>query len=164
MLEHSKQKTLKSVVFCMAVFCAMLVFFTVLHPVPIMDEDDVIYTVLIRKAIPIPGAWNPSRVMPEVLTSLCGNLAALCTALGFGRFIDCQVVVLGVIFSLFITAYIYTFFRLLRVRFDCGEFAAFCLSILSDSDIIINSRVGSRITNDLRRSAVVHSLREAVRL
>lgn len=45
---------------CLAVFAAMSVFFIVLHPIPIMDEDDVIYTVLSRKAIPIPGAWNPS--------------------------------------------------------------------------------------------------------
>ena len=130
MLEHSKRRTLISVILCVAVFCAMLVFFAVLHPVPIMDEDDVIYSVLVRKAVPLPGAWNPSRVMPEVLTSLCGNIAALCTALGFGRFIDCQVVVLGVILSLFITAYIYAFFCLLRIRFACGEFQAFCLSTL----------------------------------
>ncbi len=130
MLEHSKQRALISFFLCMTVFCSMLVFFTLLHPVPIMDEDDVIYTVLVRKAIPLPGAWNPSRVMPEVLTSLCGNIAALCTALGFGRFIDCQVVVLGVILSLFITAYIYAFFCLLRIRFACGEFQAFCLSTL----------------------------------
>ena len=64
----------------MAVFAAMLVFFTVLHPIPIMDEDDVIYTVLVRKAIPLPGSWNPSRMMPEVLMSLVGNLSGLATA------------------------------------------------------------------------------------
>ena len=128
--DQSIRKSLENVVFCIAVFSAMLIFFTVLHPIPIMDEDDVIYTVIVRKAIPIPGSWNPSRMMPEVLTSLCGNLAALCTAFGFGRFIDCQVVVYGLLFSLFITAYVWAFFQLLEKRFFCSRFQAVCLSIL----------------------------------
>ena len=128
--ELSKRKTFEIFAFCIAVFSAMLVFFAVLHPIPIMDEDDVIYTVIVRKAIPIPGSWNPSRMMPEVLTSLCGNLAALCTVLGFGRFIDCQVVVYGVFFSLFITAYVWAFFQLLEKRFLSSRFQAVCLSIL----------------------------------
>ena len=87
------------------VFAAMLLFFTVLHPIPIMDEDDVIYTVLSRKAIPIPGAWNPSRMMPEILSCVCGNLAGVFAALGFGSFIDCQVFVLGMMLSAFIAVY-----------------------------------------------------------
>ena len=128
--EQSKRKDFEIIIFCIAVFSAMLVFFTVLHPIPIMDEDDVIYTVIVRKAIPTPGSWNPSRVMPEVMTSFCGNLSALCTAFGFGRFIDCQVVIYGVFFSLFITAYVWAFFQLLEKRFSCSRFQAVCLSIL----------------------------------
>ncbi len=128
--RQRKRKSFEIIIFCIAVFAAMLVFFTVLHPIPIMDEDDVIYTVIVRKAIPLPGAWNPSRMMPEVLTSLCGNLAALCTVLGFGSFIDCQVVIYGVFLSLFITAYVRAFFRLLEKRFCCSRFQAMCLSIL----------------------------------
>ncbi len=128
--RQSKRIVLESIFFCIAVFFAMLVFFTVLHPIPIMDEDDVIYTVIVRKAIPLPGAWNPSRMMPEVLTSFCGNIAALCTAVGVGRFIDCQVAVYGIILSLFITAYVWGFFRLLVNRFSCSRFQALCLSVL----------------------------------
>ena len=127
---QNKKKEWKSILLCITVFLVMLVFFTVLHPIPIMDEDDVIYTVLVRKAVPIPGAWNPSRMMPEVLTSLCGNIAALCAAFGLGRFIDCQVTVYGIVFSLFITAYVWAFFRLLRIRFSCSQFQAVCLSAL----------------------------------
>lgn len=128
--NHSKRQKWEEVLFCMAVFAAMLVFFTVLHPIPIMDEDDVIYTVLVRKAIPLPGSWNPSRMMPEVLMSLVGNLAGLSTALGLGRFIDCQVFILGAFFSAFITAYVFAFFRLLESRFASGRFQALCLAVL----------------------------------
>lgn len=130
MQKHIEHRTWEVILLCVAIFSAMLVFFTALHPIPIMDEDDVIYTVIVRKAIPIPGAWNPSRMMPEVLTSVCGNLAALSTAFGFGRFIDCQVVVWGVVLSLFITAYVYSFYHLLRTRFAAERFQAACLSIL----------------------------------
>lgn len=130
MLEGFKKGKWVAPVLCVAVFAAMLVFFTVLHPIPIMDEDDVIYTVLVRKAIPLPGSWNPSRMMPEVLMSLCGNLSALCTALGFGRFIDCQVAVLGAMYSMFITAYVMAFYHLMKTRFSCGKFQAVCFSIL----------------------------------
>jgi len=116
--------------FCLAVFAAMSVFFIVLHPIPIMDEDDVIYTVLSRKAIPIPGAWNPSRMMPELLSSLCGNLAGLCAALHLGRFIDCQITVLGLMLGAFITGYVYSLKRLLEKRFRFGQFSAVCLGLL----------------------------------
>ena len=81
--------------FAAGVLVSMMVFFIVLHPISIMDEDDVIYSVLIRKAIPIPGGWNPSRLMPEVLASFCGHTAAILTRLGLGHFIHCQVAFAG---------------------------------------------------------------------
>ena len=128
--KYFSRKKWETALFCIAVFLVMLVFFTVLHPIPIMDEDDVIYSVMVRKAIPLPGKWNPSRMMPEVLSALCGHFAALCTAIGLGRFIDCQVTVLAVMLSGFITVYVYVFFCLLEVRFHIGRFQAFCLSVL----------------------------------
>ena len=130
MEQNTRRSRRINLIFCLAVFAAMSVFFIVLHPIPIMDEDDVIYSVLSRKAIPIPGGWNPSRMMPELLCSLCGNLAGLCTALKLGRFISCQVAVVGLVFSLFITAYVYSLKRLLEKRFQAGSFVSVCLSVL----------------------------------
>ena len=98
-----KREQWTNFIFAAAILVSMMVFFIMLHPIPIMDEDDVIYTVLIRKAIPIPGGWNPSRLMPEVLASFCGNAAAVLTRFGFGHFIHCQVAVAGTLRSLFIT-------------------------------------------------------------
>lgn len=130
MKRNTDRNRLINLLLCLAVFAAMSVFFIVLHPIPIMDEDDVIYTVLSRKAIPIPGAWNPSRMMPELLSSLCGNLAGLCAALHFGRFIDCQIAVLGLMLSAFITVYVFSLKRLLETRFHLGQFSAVCLALL----------------------------------
>lgn len=130
MNQTLRNERAERIVFCLVVFLAMLVFFTALHPIPIMDEDDVIYTVLSRPAIPIPGFWNPSRMLPEVLMPLCGNLAALAAGLGCGTFIDCQVFFLGAMLSGFVTAYLYAFRMLLERRFRTGRFAAVCLSVL----------------------------------
>ena len=119
-----------NVLFAFVVLLGMMLFFVLLHPIPIMDEDDVIYTVLIRKPIPIPGSWNPSRVLPEVLATLCGQTAALLTRFGFGTFIHCQVFVTGTLLSLFITAYVCSFRSLLIHRIHLGEPAAIFLAIL----------------------------------
>ena len=117
-------------IFAAAVLVSMMVFFIMLHPIPIMDEDDVIYSVLIRKAIPIPGSWNPSRLMPEVLASFCGNAAAILTRFGFGHFIHCQVAVAGTLLSLFITGYVCAFRRLLSKKLGLGRFVSCCLAVL----------------------------------
>ncbi len=118
------------ILFCAAVFLMMLLFFTLFHPIPIMDEDDVIYSVLVRKAIPIPGGWNPARMAPEIMTAMCGHVAAICASLGLGRFIDCQVFLLGLMLSGFITVYVYSMMRLLEKHSGSGRFTAVCLSLL----------------------------------
>ena len=130
MKQNTDRSRRLDLLFCLAVFAALSVFFIVLHPIPIMDEDDVIYTVLSRRAIPIPGAWNPSRMMPELLSSLCGNLAGLCAALHFGRFISCQVAVLGLMLAALITVYLFSLKRLLEKRFCLSRFSSVCLALL----------------------------------
>ena len=130
MKQNTDRSRRLDLLFCLAVFAALSVFFIVLHPIPIMDEDDVIYTVLSRRAIPIPGAWNPSRMMPELLSSLCGNLAGLCAALHLGRFISCQIAVLGLMLAALITVYIFSLKRLLEKRFCLSRFSSVCLALL----------------------------------
>ena len=125
-----KKEQWTNFIFAAAVLASMMVFFIMLHPIPIMDEDDVIYSVLIRKAIPIPGGWNPSRLMPEVLASFCGNAAAILTRFGFGHFIHCQVAVAGTLLSLFITGYVCAFRRLLSKKLGLGRFVSCCLAVL----------------------------------
>ena len=129
-VQIQRRRQFQRWIFVLAVFFTMLVFFTLLHPIPIMDGDDVIYTVVSRKAIPRPGEWNPTRMMPELLMSFCGNLAGLAAAAGWGSFINCQVVVLGAMLSGFIAAYTAAFQRLLEKRFNTGRFTAVCLSLL----------------------------------
>ena len=125
-----KREQWTNLIFTAAVLIFLMFFFITLHPIPIMDEDDVIYTVMIRKAIPIPGSWNPSRLMPELLSPLCGMLSAILTRLGMGHFIHCQVAVAGTMLSLFITSYVYAFRRLLSRKFRLGPFESCGLAVL----------------------------------
>ena len=77
-----------------------------------------------REGLPVkPG-------VPELLSSLCGNLAGLCAALHLGRFIDCQIAVLGLMLSALITAYVFSLKRLLEARFRLGQFSSVCLALL----------------------------------
>lgn len=116
--------------FILIVMAFFTVFFTVLHPVPIMDGDDMIYILQSRAAIPYPGAWNPAKVLPEVLMPLCGNLSGMMAALGLGSFMSCQVFVLALMFSAFIGFYTYCFMRVLEKRMGADRFTAIALSVL----------------------------------
>jgi len=116
--------------FVPAVFLFMLFYFTVLHPIPIMDGDDMVYIMHFRPAIPIPFSWNPSRVLPEVLMPLCGNLAGIMAAAGIGSFMNCQVFSLALFLSFFIAFYVGCCVNLMEKRMGLGRFPAVCLSIL----------------------------------
>ncbi len=118
----------QTLVFGVLAFLIMLGFFTLFHPIPIMDGDDITYTVLIRKAMPVPGSWNPARVLPEVLITLCSMISALLTRLGAGTFIHCQVFVYAAVYSLFIALYFSAFRNLLMAK-GASDFTANCTAI-----------------------------------
>ncbi len=125
-----RSKRFHTALFLALVFLSMLLFFTLWHPIPVMDGDDMVCIIRPRPAIPIPGTWNPSRVLPETLMPLCGALAGLLAGLGCGSFIDCQIFAVAAMLAAFITLYIACFLRLLRRRFKLGELAAFGLAAL----------------------------------
>lgn len=120
----------KSIIVFTCIFLSLLLFFTKFHPIPIMDEDDVIYSVLVRKPIPVPGGWNPARILPEVLMGFCGHLSAISASLGISTFIKCQVFILGLILSCFITMYVFSLYRLLHTRFAASKSRALYISLL----------------------------------
>ena len=59
------------------VFAALFVFLTVINPLVIYDTDDWMYIYLLRKPIPKPGAWNPTRIFPETFMPLVSYFGAL---------------------------------------------------------------------------------------
>lgn len=118
------------ILFFWTIFVALLVFFSVLYPFPVIDGDDINYITNMRPAFPVPGMWNPTRVMPELLMPICGNFAGVMAAIGFGSFIECQVFVVAAVLGLFICFYVYTFQLLLKKRFLMSEFSSLCFAAI----------------------------------
>ena len=116
--------------FVITVFLLMLMFFWKLYPIVAVDADDINYLTNIRPAIPIPGFWNPIRVLPEVLMPICGNLAGVLSSLGLGSFFDCQVFTIALALSFFISLYTYTFCLFMRKCLNSSIDRSICYSII----------------------------------
>ena len=122
-------RRLSELFFFLGLFCGLLCFFTLIHPLVLLSLDDWAYYGYARIALPSPSFWNPSRVLPETLMPLCGQFGALLFRL-LGDYGKAQVISLGLAFSLCIAAYVYSFYRLLRRRLSLGRFAGMLLSLL----------------------------------
>ena len=116
--------------FFLALFVGLAVFFTAAHPLPLLDTDDWAYFCGARLALPIPRFWNPGRVLPETLMPLCGLVAGALYRLVWHDYIRCQVLVVGLVYSLFILLYLYAFFRFLRRRMALPRWQSALLTLL----------------------------------
>ena len=72
----------------LGVFGFMLLFFACVHPLVLHDGDDWGYSSYSRGALPIWGYWNPSRVLPEILSPACASAAAYAVMKEDGRYTD----------------------------------------------------------------------------
>ncbi len=112
----------------LCVLLSMLLFFEKAHPLVILDSDDWGYLALSRFAVPATRFWNPARIFPEILEPYAAGLGVLLFS-GLG-FIESVTVMNGLVLSLFITAYVLAFYRLLRRRLRLPAAPAALLSLL----------------------------------
>ena len=119
-----------AVIFSAGLFMAVFVFYFAAHPLPLLDTDDWSYVAYARVAVPSPSFWNPSRVLPELLMPLCGILTAVLNALFFHDYVTAQVFTVALVFSLFITAYLAAFRRLLERRLALDLPASMLMTLL----------------------------------
>lgn len=103
--------------FYIAVFSFLLIFFVQKYPLIIDNLDDWTYCTFLRPAIPMWNAWNPSRVLPEILMPACAQIAVWLMLLT-GDYIGTIAWVNGVFLSLMITVYIALFMRLYSKRMN----------------------------------------------
>lgn len=99
------------------VFIFLVIFYIWLCPLTIFDADDWALIRVERLPIPIWHGWNPSRVFPETLYSLCGRMAALCYPL-FGDFVMAVRCSCAICLSIFITAMCMAMYRFVRIQFS----------------------------------------------
>ena len=113
-LNYSK---LYSLLFFIAIFLFFYVFFYVIHPLIPIDSDEWQFYSQNRLAIPIPGFWNPTRVLPEILSPMSGYIAGYVVYPLTNNYYDSLIIVNALIVSALVTVYAYSFSSLMRIRF-----------------------------------------------
>jgi len=98
------------------VLAFLLVFFLSYRPLIIDNFDDWTYIAFTRPAVPQADAWNPAKVLPEILLPACVQFALWFVYPLTGDYVGSVSLVLGVVLCLFILLYVYQLDRLLIER------------------------------------------------
>lgn len=100
------------IAFC--VFLFMIVFWGVMHPIPITTTDDWLYMSDNRVVLPIWGSWNPAKVLPEVLAPICGSISAFVVAPLIGDYVLSFSVTICMLTSIIVAIYCTMFFQICK--------------------------------------------------
>ncbi|MFQ9706861.1 MAG: hypothetical protein ACLRX6_07215 [Limosilactobacillus pontis] len=96
------------------IFTLSFVYFALITPTVPFDGDDWRYIGTMRLPIPLWGAWNPTRVLPEVLMPICGYIAAFIFYPFSGNYIGAITVATALVISLFVMGMFYCFYLFTR--------------------------------------------------
>ena len=105
---YIEKKRIMEVLFFLILIIFTYIFFRVIHPLIVFDTDDWWYIYFSRKAIPMPGTWNPARVLPEILMPLVSEIASYTLYPITNDFIGSLATVHALVVSLFVIIYICT--------------------------------------------------------
>ena len=122
--------TSTTTLFLLTVFVGFFVFFYVIHPLYPIDPDDFQFLSDFRVALPQPYLWNPTRVLPEILSPLCGYIAAYVIYPLTGNYYDSFAVVNALVVSAFITIYANFFIELMKIKYRRTDVDAVILAFL----------------------------------
>ena len=120
-----------NLLFCLFVFSVMLLYFFEVHPFVLFDADDWKDMGAMRPiALPKWHDWNPSKVMPESLMSLVGDLGAYVFAPLLGDYLHGISLAVACVAALAVTMYTVLFKDVLERRFGLSTWlAAGCAGI-----------------------------------
>lgn len=108
-------------VWYIGVFVFIFVWFSQIHPLVIFDVDDWTYISGVRRAVPVWGGWNPSRVLPEILMPFCSRVAVYVLKPIIGDFITALTVMNAIVAGIFITGYVWSFSNLIKRAFSLSS-------------------------------------------
>lgn len=112
------------------VFFTMYYFFAIVHPIYPYDADDWTYLHNWRDIYPSTEKYNPTRILPEILMPLCGELSML---LVYPLVHDISIAVCitsSFILSLSITLYILLFYNFLKKKILLRDLDGFIVSLV----------------------------------
>ena len=116
--------------FFSALFLFFYIWFTKVHPLVIFDADDWTYLVPDRKAWPIIGEWNPAKVFPEVFMPFCSTIGAFLLMPAVGDYVSVMTITHGFVVSVFLTGYLFCFYKMMQRLFDFGEWECILSSLI----------------------------------
>lgn len=117
-------------VFWSVVFLFLFLFFSTIHPVQVFDGDDWTYIAYARDAVPSTHVWNPTRVFPEIFMPTVGFIAAFFVTPILGNYLDSMTLSFAFVIALFITLYLFTFYKLLRSNLEVHDKQALLITLL----------------------------------
>lgn len=129
MLKNTLKNHKKHLFLSAIVFLVSILFFTKISPIFPYDTDDFIHSSSTRKAYPLHGIWNPSRVLPETLMPAVGFLAGLIFYPITKNYIASMTLTNALTISIFIVIYISCFYKLLS-KFSNNSFSRFWVSLI----------------------------------
>lgn len=116
---------------CLAtIFVFIVVFYTIMHPLYIVDTDDWAHLFYTRPIYPMWKGWNPAKVLPEILMpSVCE--IAMAFVMPFCHDITKSMCfATAILMGGLITIYIYTFYYLLRKRLGVSGVLSISISFI----------------------------------
>ena len=120
-MTAKKRNMIVWIVFALALFAGLCIFFFKIDPVTVFDTDDWSILTNFRKHRFLPGKdeWNPSRVMPEIMMPFAGFVGRVLFIRARG-FYDAAVMGMGLVLAAFITAYVALTARMIGKKFGIG--------------------------------------------
>lgn len=98
------------------IFAFLFVYFTRISPIVPFDGDDWSYVGSFRLPVPLLGAWNPTRILPEVLTPMGGYIAAFIIYPLTHNYVGAITGVEAFILTIFVVAFLYAFYLFLSKK------------------------------------------------
>lgn len=127
-LEGGNMSTRKrlspEILWLLLAFVFFFVWYTQIHPITLFDGDDWRYVSYSRRAIPIWGSWNPSRIFPEIFMPLCSGVAAYVIYPLLGNYLRAMTLTHGFVIAVFLTLYAWSFLRMIKRLFHLSDAAA----------------------------------------
>ena len=112
--KRRRQELLMEAACAVGLFAFLFIFFNSVHPLAMHDGDDWGYASFTRGALPIWKYWNPTRVLPEILSPLCVTLAGYVVMPFTGSFFTSITACAAFLVSLLITAYVFLMLRVMK--------------------------------------------------
>ena len=148
---------IKNILFYSVIFVVFFVFFYQIHPIFPFDSDDWTYLTFRRLSIPYTGAYNPTKVLPEMLQPISSTIAAYLLYPWMGDYIDSMALMYAITKAGAITVYVYVF-RFLFSRIREGHSYIFVLLFLLCHFLVLSKGHNEcdYLMNDIDATSLFH--------